>query len=130
MTISDRPLGSCRSRQHQRRHRSTPAKDVKSLHVEYAERRRKYDFLSIFSLVCEYSNLEYVWVPVIYRVNQAEYVIRILAAASQEYVNTHSTRRVKRSTTLTQQPPPFRGQASCSALHSRVTHTNSAKELS
>jgi len=27
------------------------------------------------------------------RVDQAEYVIRILAAASQEYVNTYSTRR-------------------------------------
>ena len=32
--------------------------------------------------------------PVIYRVNQAEYAIRILVAASEEYVNTYSTRRV------------------------------------
>jgi len=36
----------------------------------------------------EYSNLEYVRVPVEYRVNVAEYVIRIAMAASNEYVNT------------------------------------------
>jgi len=30
-----------------------------------------------------------------YRVNQAQYVIHILVAASQEYVNTYSTRRVR-----------------------------------
>jgi len=29
------------------------------------------------------------------RVNQAEHVIRILVAASQEYVNTYSTRMIK-----------------------------------
>ena len=40
-------------------------------------------------------NLEYVPVPVMYRVNQAQYVIHILVAASQEYVNTYSTRRVR-----------------------------------
>jgi len=41
----------------------------------------------------EYSDLEYVHVPVEYRVHQAEYVIHIRVAASQEYVNTYSTRR-------------------------------------
>jgi len=41
----------------------------------------------------EYSNLEYVRVPVKYRVHQAEYGIHIRVAASQEYVNTYSTRR-------------------------------------
>jgi len=34
-------------------------------------------------------NIEYVRVPVIYRVNQAECVIHILVAASQEYVITY-----------------------------------------
>jgi len=38
-------------------------------------------------------NLEYVRIPVIYRLNQAEYGIHILVAASQEYVNTYSTRK-------------------------------------
>ena len=46
------------------------------------------------SLLYEYSNLEYVHIYVMYRVTQAEYVICILVAASQEYVNTYSTRRV------------------------------------
>jgi len=46
----------------------------------------------MFNLFCEYRNLEYVRVPVVYRVNQAEYGIHILVAASQEYVNTYSTR--------------------------------------
>ena len=64
-----------------------------SLHVEYAERRRKYGILFIFSLFCEYIDLEYVRVPVIYRVNQAEYVIHIRVAASQEYLNRYSARR-------------------------------------
>jgi len=43
----------------------------------------------MFSLLCEYSNLEYVRIYVIYRVTQAEYAICILMAASQEYVNTY-----------------------------------------
>jgi len=47
----------------------------------------------MFSLVCEYGNLEYVHVYVIYRVNQAEYGIRIRESASQEYVNIYSTCR-------------------------------------
>jgi len=67
---------------------------VLCLHAEYAERRLKYRILFIFSLFCEYINLEYVRVPVIFRVNQAEYVIHFLVAASKAYVKTYSTRRV------------------------------------
>jgi len=48
----------------------------------------------MFSLLCEYSNLEYVGIHVIYRVTQAEYVICIRMAASQEYVKIISTRRI------------------------------------
>jgi len=44
--------------------------------------RGEEENLFICSLVCESINLEYVWVPAIYRVNLAEYVIRILVAAS------------------------------------------------
>jgi len=44
-------------------------------------------------LLYEYSNLEYERIYVIYRVTQAEYDIRVFIAASQEYVNTYSTRR-------------------------------------
>jgi len=63
------------------------------LHVEYAEPGRKYDIIFLFNLFCEYINLEYVRVPVVYRVNQVEYGIHILVVASREYVNTYSTRR-------------------------------------
>ena len=64
------------------------------LHVEYAGGgRMKYGILFIFRLFYEYSDPEYVHIHVIYRVNQAEYGIHILVAASQEYVNTYSTRR-------------------------------------
>jgi len=42
----------------------------------------------MFRLLYEKSNLEYVHIHVIYRVSQAENEI-----ASQEYVNTYSTRR-------------------------------------
>jgi len=63
------------------------------LHVEYAERGTDNGILLKCSLFCEYSNLECVHIHGIYRVDQAEYVIRIRAAASQEYVNTYSTRR-------------------------------------
>jgi len=38
--------------------------------------------------------LEYVRVHVIYRVHQAEYVIHIRVAASEEYMNIYSTSRV------------------------------------
>jgi len=44
----------------------------------------------MFSLLYEYSNLEYVRIYVIDRITQAECVIRILMAASQEYVKTYS----------------------------------------
>jgi len=64
------------------------------LHVEYAERRKKYGILFIFSLFREYIDIEYARVPVTYRVHQAEYIIHIRVAASQEYENTYSTRRV------------------------------------
>jgi len=45
---------------------------VSSLHVEYARRRIKYGILFIFSLLYEYSNLEYVHIHVIYMVKQAK----------------------------------------------------------
>ena len=51
-------------------------------------------FYSYLACFCEYINLEFVRVPVIYRFNQAEYIIHIRVAASQEYVNTYSTRRL------------------------------------
>ena len=69
---------------------------LRVLHVEYAaERRRKYGIMFIFGLFREYINLECVRIPVIYRVNQAAYVIHILVVALQEYVNTYSTRRLR-----------------------------------
>jgi len=54
----------------------------------------------------EYSNLEYVRIYVIYRATQAEYIIRILVAASQGYVNTFSTRRVPNARPPPPPPPP------------------------
>ena len=53
-----------------------------------------YGILFRLSLIYEFSNLEYIHFHVICRVDQAEYVIRILVAASQEYVNTYSTCRL------------------------------------
>jgi len=47
-----------------------------SLHVEYAERGTEYGISFIFSLFREYMHLEYVRIPVIYRVDQVEYVIQ------------------------------------------------------
>jgi len=67
---------------------------VVGLHVEYAERGNKHGIIFIFSLFCENLHLEYVRIHVNYRVNQAEYVVHILAVAPQEYVNIYSTRRV------------------------------------
>ena len=58
------------------------------LHIEYAGGRIKHNIVFIFSLFYEYSNLEYVHIHGIYWVIQAEYVSRMLVAASQEYVNT------------------------------------------
>jgi len=63
-----------------------------TLHVEYAERRIEYGILFIFSPFYEYNYLGYIPIHSIYRLDQAEYVIRILVAASQECVNTYSTR--------------------------------------
>ena len=65
-----------------------------ALHVEYVERRTEYGILFIFSLFCEYINLEYICIHVICRVNLAAYAIRIPIAAPQEYVNTYSTSRL------------------------------------
>jgi len=48
----------------------------------------------MFGLFCEYVHLEYVRIHVICRVDQAEYVVRILVVAPQEYVNIVSTRRL------------------------------------
>ena len=62
--------------------------------MEYAERGNEYGILFIFCLLCEYMHLTCVRFHVIYRVNQAEYVIHILVVAPREYVNIHSTRRV------------------------------------
>jgi len=70
---------------------------MRTLHVEYAERGKEYGILFILSLLCEYSHLEYVRIHVIYRVNQAEYIIYILVVAPQEYVNIYSTHRVRTS---------------------------------
>jgi len=67
---------------------------VANLHVEYAERRIQLGVRFTFSLFGQYSNPEYVHIHVICRVNRAEYVIRILVAVPQEYVNTCSTLRV------------------------------------
>jgi len=67
---------------------------LSNLHVEYAERGKEYGILYIFSLVCEYIQLEYVRIYVIHRVDQAEYGIHVLVVAPHEYVNIYSTRRV------------------------------------
>jgi len=58
---------------------------LRTLHVEYEERRNKHGILFIFSLFCEYIKLEYVRVHIIYTVHQAEYGIRVLVAMPQEY---------------------------------------------
>jgi len=68
-------------------HRLLTPRRPAHLHVEYVGERVKYSILFLFSLFYVYSNLEYVHIHGIYRVNQAEYGIRILVAASQECVN-------------------------------------------
>jgi len=55
--------------------------------------RIKYGILFIVNLFYEYSNLAYVYIHGMFRVNQAKCGLRIREAASQEYVNTYSTRR-------------------------------------
>jgi len=47
----------------------------------------------MFSLFYEDSNLENVLICVTYRITQATYGSRIIMVASEEYVNTYSTRR-------------------------------------
>ena len=59
----------------------------------YAGERTYHCILFIFSPICEYIHLAYVRVHVIYRANQAEYIIHIRAVVPQEYVNTYSTCR-------------------------------------
>jgi len=63
--------------------------------VEYVERGKEHGILFMFSLLCEYIHLEYERIHVIYRVNQTEYLVRILVVAPQEYVNIYSTRRLR-----------------------------------
>ena len=67
-------------------------------YVEYAERGKENGILFVLNLFCEYMQLEYVRIHVIYRDNQAEYGIHILVVAPQEHVNIYSTHR---SVTLT-----------------------------
>jgi len=89
---------------------------VRNLHVEYAGGRITYGILFIFSLFYEYSNLESVHLHIIYRVQQAEYGIRIRVAAPQEYVNTYSTRRVRNRLSVAANHAPF-GLSWASPLH-------------
>jgi len=67
------------------------------LRAKHAESINKCGILFIVSLFCDYMNLEYVYVHAICRVNQAKYAIRMLVVAPQEYVDTHSTRRLTAS---------------------------------
>ena len=48
------------------------------------------------SLLCEYIPLEHMRVPVIFRVNQAEYVIHSNVVAPQEHVQIYSTLKAVR----------------------------------
>jgi len=65
-----------------------------SLCGHYMLNTKNEGILFIFSLFCENITLEYVRIHVIYRVNQAEYVIHMLVVAPQEYVNIYPARRV------------------------------------
>jgi len=67
---------------------------------ELGSTRFKYGILFIFGLFHEYSNLEYVHIHGIYKVNQAENVVHILVVAPQEYVNIYSTRRLTTHSSL------------------------------
>ena len=93
------------------------------LHVEYAERGKEYGFLFIFSLFCEHMHLEYVRIHAIYRLTQAEYVICIRMAASQEYVNTYSTRRPTIPPLLCPPPQVYGVSVRADGCHGQVTHT-------
>jgi len=72
-----------------------PAQGQGCRRASYMLNTRRGEFLFIFSLLYEYTNLQYVHIHVIYRVHQAEYGIRMHEAAPQEYVNINSTRRVR-----------------------------------
>jgi len=66
-------------------------------------------FYSYVACFCEYIQLEYVRIHVIYGVNQAEYGIHSLVVAPQKYVNIYSTRRmtkVHRTLMIRPDPPP------------------------
>ena len=72
-----------------------------TVHVEYAERGKEYGILFIVRLFCEYTRLEYKYIPGIYRVNQAEHGIHIPVVAPQVYVkistghtHTHTHRQI------------------------------------
>jgi len=87
---------------------------MSSLYVDYAERGKEYDIPFILSLFCEYIHLESVRIPaIIYRVNQAEYVIHIRVVAPHEYVNTYSTRREKVNNELAVIKYSFTDRLSC-----------------
>jgi len=64
------------------------------LRGECGAKNKIQDSIHVYSPFYAYSNVEYVHVPIRYRVQQAEYVIHIRMAASQEYVNIYPTRRV------------------------------------
>jgi len=54
---------------------------IPTLHIEYAERGNEHGILVKFCTFSECTRLEYVRVHVIYRVNQAEYVIHVRVVA-------------------------------------------------
>jgi len=71
--------------------------------------RIQYGIPFIFGLLYEYSNLEYVRIHVISRVNQAEHDIHIPVVAPQEYVNIYSTRRLLAAERVAVPPVQGRG---------------------
>jgi len=73
----------------------------------------KFGLLFIFGPFYEYSNLEYVRVFVEHRVHQAEYVVHMRVAASQEYVNTYSTRRRHKAPTTDGERPAGDPHSKC-----------------
>jgi len=85
-----------------------------SLHVEYADRRITYGIIFIFRPIYEYSNLEYEHVLVYH---QAESVIHIRVAASQESVNTD---------TICRQASPLGEPACCADARQAVVETGRA----
>jgi len=95
---------------------------VRTLRVEYAKRGTVYCILFFFSLFCEYINLEYVRIlHVIYRVHQAEYIIRTRVFAPQEYANRYSTRRVRTAPCTGE---PTKGHGKGASLRDTYTYTH------